>query len=302
MQAIALRNAYLHAAIVPAAGGGLARLDWVANGGKLPVLRPFDVVPGDPPPTTSQLACFALVPWSNRIGGGGFTFEGRHVALAPNRTGEPCPIHGNGWQHPWRVQNERTDAVTLVLDRQDGQPFSYRALLRYELVEAALQVTLEVTNCGQCALPFGLGLHPWLERSAGVMLRARAGGVWSRGPDALPVAHAVVPDKWDLATLRGLPIDAVDNLFTGWDGSAEVYWPETGVVLDIAAEMDYFILYAPAGAGFFCFEPVDHAINAHNLPGGAAANGLTVLAPGQTLQRRVTFTVTRRAAEGKSGE
>ena len=58
--------------------------------------------------------------------------------------------------------------------------------------------------------------------------------------------------------------------------------------------------YAPPGADFFCFEPVDHAINAHNLPGGAAANGLTVLVPGQTLQRQVTFSVAREAAEGTS--
>jgi aldose 1-epimerase len=55
--------------------------------------------------------------------------------------------------------------------------------------------------------------------------------------------------------------------------------------------MGYYILYAPVDKDFFCFEPVDHAINAHNLPGGAARNGLSVLAPGQTLSRRVSFRV-----------
>ena len=47
----------------------------------------------------------------------------------------------------------------------------------------------------------------------------------------------------------------------------------------------------PPGKDFFCFEPVDHPINAHNLPGGAQANGLTVLAPGQDLRRTVRFAV-----------
>ncbi len=301
MQVIALRNEVLHAEIVPAAAGGLARLDWVADGGALPVLRPCALVPGAPPPTTSQLACFALVPWSNRIGSGGFVFEGEHVVLASNRVGEPCPIHGDGWQYPWRVQDEHAAAVTLVLDRRGGQPYSYLAQLRYALVGAVLQVTLQVTNTGQRALPFGLGLHPWFERSPGVMLQARASGVWTRGPDALPVAHSSVPAQWDFAALRGLPLAAVDNVFTGWDGAAQVYWPETGVALGIVADMDYFILYAPPGAGFFCFEPVDHAINAHNLAGGAVANGLTILGPGQALQRRVELTVTRKAEDASDG-
>jgi aldose 1-epimerase len=57
------------------------------------------------------------------------------------------------------------------------------------------------------------------------------------------------------------------------------------------ADMAYYILYAPPGRDFFCFEPVDHAINAHNLPGGAAANGLTVLAPGESLSRTVSFAI-----------
>jgi aldose 1-epimerase len=63
------------------------------------------------------------------------------------------------------------------------------------------------------------------------------------------------------------------------------------VSLAIEADMGYYILYAPAGRDFFCFEPVDHAVNAHNLPRGVARNGLTILVPGQTLCRRVVFRV-----------
>lgn len=163
------------------------------------------------------------------------------------------------------------------------------------LLDTALHVSLQVTNTGKTALPFGLGLHPWLARSAGVTLRARARSMWTRGPDGLPVEKVGVPGNWDFITPRGLPQEALDNVFTRWDGEAEVFWPETGIRLGITADMAYYILYAPAGAGFFCFEPVDHAINAHNLAGGAAANGLTVLVPGQTLERQVVFKV---ACEG----
>jgi aldose 1-epimerase len=297
MQVISLRSGSLHAEILPSAAGGLARLDWLDGGVAQPVLRGLELAPGAPPPTTSQLACFPLVPWSNRIGAGGFMFGGRHIALAPNRAGDACPIHGDGWQHPWTVQAQSETGVSLSLDRRDCKPFSYHAQLRYVLVDAALHVSLQVTNTGPTALPFGLGLHPWLERSDKVMLRARARSVWKRGADGLPLEEIAVPADWDFIARRGLPQDAIDNVFSGWDGEAEVFWPETGLKLGITADMSYYIVYAPPGAGFFCFEPVDHAINAHNLPGGAAANGLTVLVPGQTLQRQVTFKVARAAAE-----
>ena len=52
------------------------------------------------------------------------------------------------------------------------------------------------------------------------------------------------------------------------------------------------MLYTPAEYDFFCFEPVDHTINAHNLPGLPQDHGLTILGTGQSLQRGYQFTVT----------
>ena len=290
-QVITLRCGALHAEVLPQAAGGLARLDWERGGARHSLLRPYEHAAGAGLPATSQLACFPLVPWSNRIAPGGFVFDGRAVAPAPNRPGEPCPIHGDGWQHHWSVGARSASSVSLTLDRRDGAPFSYVARLRYLLTGEALDVTLEVANTGRAPLPFGLGLHPWIERRAGVTLRARARGTWARGPLGLPAEEIAVPPEWDFAAARPLPAGHVDHAFCGWDGQAEITWPDSGVRLAIHADMAYYILYAPAGADFFCFEPVDHAINAHNLPGGAARNGLTALAPGQTLARRVSFRV-----------
>ena len=298
METVTLRCGALHAEVLPDAAGGLGRLDWQRGGESHALLRPYVQAPGAPLPTTSQLACFPLVPWSNRIDPDGFVFEGRKLTPAPNRPGEPCPIHGDGWQHPWRVGAQSASSVSLQLDRRDASPFSYVARLRYLLFDHALRVTLEVTNTGKAPLPFGLGLHPWLERRPGVTLRALARGTWTRGALGLPEEPIAVPPEWDFSAVRALPSNHVDHVFRGWDGRAEVHWPDTGVSLAIEADMDYFILYAPVDRDFFCFEPVDHAINAHNLPGGAARNGLTVLAPGQTLSRRVSFRVHGDIAKG----
>ncbi len=152
-------------------------------------------------------------------------------------------------------------------------------------------MSLSVRNAGKVPMPFGLGLHPWLVREAGVTVCAGAQSVWLRGDDGLPTEAMPIAAEWDFSSPRGLPASQIDNAFSGWDGAARITWP-SGMTLDIAADMGYYILYAPKDRDLFCFEPVDHAINAHNLPGGAARNGLTVLAPNQTLKRTVSFTIT----------
>lgn len=313
---IELRSGALRAVVLPEAGGGLARLDWLGTLGNAaappatdaplasagppatdappalqPVLRPAP--DGVAQPLPGQLACFPLVPWSNRIAPDGFAFEGRRIVPAPTRAGEPCPIHGDGWRMPWHVESQDTSSALLSLDRSDSTPFAFTAHMAYTLSDNALRITLKVTNSGPHPLPFGLGLHPWMPFPEDARLRAAADGVWLSGADKLPTERVAPPAAWNFngAAPRALPRDGVDHAFTGWNGRAQIDWPSRKLRLRIAADMGYYILYVPPGKDFFCFEPVDHPVNAHNLPGGAAANGLTVLAPGQDLRRTVTFSV-----------
>lgn len=289
---IELRKGGLRAVVLPAAGGGLARFDRLAaDGTPQPVLCPAP--DGVAQPLPGQLACFPLVPWSNRIAPGGFEFEGRRYTPAPTREGEPCPIHGDGWRLPWQVESRDESSVVLSLYRRDASPFAFTAHMAYALSADSLRVTLKATNNGAHALPFGLGLHPWLPHPEEARLRAAAEGVWLSGADKLPSQRVAPPAAWDFSSAapRPLPREGVDNAFTGWDGRAQIDWPARKLRLRIEADMGYYILYAPPGKDFFCFEPVDHPINAFNLPGGAVANGLTVLAPGQDLWRTVTFAV-----------
>nr|WP_307731807.1 aldose 1-epimerase [Massilia antarctica] len=284
-----LRNAQLTAEILPGFGGALSRLDWIGGAAPVPVLRPY--AGGDAAPRPNQLACFPLVPWSNRMAGG-FSYGGERYDIAPNREGDPFPMHGEGWQRPWTVAFQSASQVLLMLERRDGVPFSYRASLDYALRGNALVVTLEVTNTGALALPFGLGLHPWMPRSPGTTLQAAARKVWMAGADKLPSHAQAIPETWSFEHERALPAGPIDNVFEGWDGKARIHLPERGLNLVIAADSGYYIVYAPAGGEFFCFEPVDHLINAHNMAGGPARHGLTILAPGQRLRRVFSFAVT----------
>jgi aldose 1-epimerase len=289
MQTITLRNEFLQADILPAIAGGLSRLDWLGGSTPRPVLRPAVVGAGLPAPTTSHMACFPMLPWCNRIGGGGFPYGGRFVALEPNRPGEPFPIHGDGWQFPWTVESHSDQVATLTLDRSGGAPFAYTARMQYRLDASTLRVELEVCNAGDSTMPFGLGLHPWLPRTKDVKLRAPARSTWRRGSDGLPDFPIPIPPEWDFTELQALPAGSIDQIFAGWNGHADIEWD--GLRLSIQADTRYMIVYAPAGAGFFCVEPLSHAINGHNLAGGPEGNGLVALAPGETLTQHVAFEV-----------
>ncbi len=296
---VTLTNAYLRLDVAPQLGGGITRFDWRSEGVLEPVFRRCEQVSARMDP--NELACYPLLPYSNRIGAGRFHFGGRDIEVPRNRAGEPLPIHGDGWLAPWSIESADRERVRLVLDRNDGEPYAYRAVLTYALDGATLAMTLEVENTGREPLPFGLGMHPFLARDASTELSAPASGLWLSGDDWLPLRHVPAPAAWQFGVAYPLPDQLVNHAFSGWSGRAAVVWERRRLSLSICADTDYYVLYTPPGQDFFCFEPVDHPINAVNLAGGGGAHGMTVLAHGERLVRRFAFSVERmdmRAAAG----
>lgn len=234
------------------------------------------------------------MPWSGRISGGGFWFGGQFHALAPNLPGEPLPLHGNAFTAVWEVEWVKPARACLQL-RSDGPgPYRYHARVIYRLQAGALTVTLSVTNRAGMALPYGLGLHPWFPRTPGTTLRFAARTVWLEDARHLPArsAQVVARPDWDFSEARTLPQGWLHGWFSGWDGTATVAWPERGLSLDVAAEARFncCVLYSPSGeSGFFCFEPVSHLVDAHNLPGGVEAYGLVALGEGDATEVRARF-------------
>jgi aldose 1-epimerase len=288
---ITLANTQLRLDVAPSLGGGITRFDWRHQGASVPIFRRCrEVGPNTDP---NQLSCYPLLPYSNRIGNGAFEFSGRAIAVPCNRPGEPLPLHGDGWLRAWHVEEQDATHVRMSLDRSAGEPYAFRASQIVALQEATLVVTLGIENAGDQPMPFGLGLHPFLMREADTELSAAAGGLWLCGDDWLPVRHVPAPPAWQFGVAYPMPASMVNNAFTGWSGRTSVLWPKRRLSLTIEADTDYYVLYAPPGEDFFCFEPVDHPINAVNLPGGGAAHGMTVLAPGERLSREFRFTVER---------
>ncbi|NHH81058.1 aldose 1-epimerase [Burkholderia gladioli] len=301
--AVTLASPELRLDVVPHLGGGIARFDWRGDGATTPIFRGCEHVEAGTDP--NALGCYPLLPYSNRIGAGAFDCEGRRVEVPRNRSGEPLPIHGDGWLSRWQIDDLSATELQLSLDRRQGSPYAYRATQSYALDGASLTIALAIENCGPERLPFWLGVHPFIVRDERTELAAAANGLWLSGPDWLPRRHVNVPPAWQFGIAYPLPSTLVNHAFTGWGGRATVAWPTRGLSMAIESDADCYVLYTPPGERFFCFEPVDHPINAVNLPGGADAHGMTLLGPGERLTRRFRFTVERadpRAGAPKAAE
>jgi aldose 1-epimerase len=292
---ITIADGVAEASIVPELGAGLAGYDLMIEGRREPIFRPCRQ-PSDARPF--DLALSLLVPWSNRISGGGFIFGSEFHRLEPNLPGEPFPIHGNAFSCAWKIESRDSTSAALSLESLGPGPYHYDARVTYELRGGALAVKLLARNAGRKALPFGLGLHPWLRRTTQTRLEAKSERVALENSLHLPAGELDVRarEDWNFATPRRLPGGWINNAFLGWNGRASVVWPDRRMSLIISAEapISAYIVYSPAAdADFFCFEPVTHPVDAHNLPGGAKANGLTVLEPMEEMSISCRFAPSR---------
>ena len=246
------------------------------------------------------MACFPLIPYSNRIDRGQFRLDGQVHDLARNFGDQPHSIHGIGWQTPWLVDEAGRAGALLSLTHHANAagagaarwPFSFRATQTFRLSEDALHVTLEIENLDPRPAPAGLGLHPFFPAALRPVLHFAADGVWTNGADGLPAAQIAMPEPWDHH--EGQPVGhvALDNCFAGWRGRADIAWARPGPLLSIEATalFRHLIVFTPPKADFFCVEPVSHMTDALNRL-DVADHGMHILEPGQSLQGEIRFRI-----------
>lgn len=289
MTFLSLRTGRLEVDLAPQAGGSIARF---SVDGKIDVLRP---TPGDVLAAAmlghygSDTACYPLLPFSNRIAGGRFVYDGEEIVLRRNWPGIDHPMHGDGWARAWQVQRHDLRSAEIAYDheadRGGGWPFAYRARQSYRLDDDRLTVRISLENREARAVPAGIGLHPFFVRDEATDLRCRTTSVWLADAEVLPTERVAVPAAWDFGAGRRIDEVALDNCFEGWDGQARIAWPNRGLTLEMSASepLRTLVIYTPPQRPFFCVEPVSHA------NGRIAA---TRLAAGDTIAGEVIFRLT----------
>jgi aldose 1-epimerase len=280
------------ASIAPGIGGSITHFHWGDGPRRHDWLRPATAA-DLAARTADRLASFPLVPFSNRVRAGRFTFGGHAVALPLNVWPQPHAEHGHGWQAAWSVVAHAANGLTLEYDHPaDPWPFPYRARQEFLLTGDELRLTLSIENRGRETMPVGLGFHPYFPRTAECRLSARVDAMWATDTEVMPTALVDADPR--LRHEDGLPIagTVLDNAFTGWRRQATIFWPETRarLRLDASPPLGFLVVYSPAGEDFFCAEPVSHCTDAFNLAAqGRADTGMLTLQPGANLSATVRF-------------
>ena len=289
---ITLRAERARAGVAPGIGGSLTHYHWIDGSLRHDWLRPAasaDLAAR----TADRLASFPLVPFSNRIRAGQFTFRGQAVELPLNQWPQPHAEHGHGWQGAWSVVERADDRLVLEYDHPPGAwPFPYRARQEFQLTADELRLTLSIENRGPGTMPAGLGFHPYFPRTAGCRLSAQVDAMWATDAEVMPTALTDADPR--LGSAAGLPIAGavLDNAFPGWRRQATIYWPERGarLVLDASPPLGFLVVYSPPAEDFFCVEPVSHCTDAFNLAAqGRADTGMLTLDPGAGVAATVRF-------------
>ncbi|PTM40189.1 hypothetical protein [Bosea sp. 124] len=278
----------LRARIYPEAGGIIAALEWRGPDGRRHKLlhAPDGAVPSTAAP--SMMGSWAMAPFANRAFDGVIDDGVTHFQVPDNNPRGGGNIHGFGWQSAWDILGQ-TESHTVLEHRRSAGPDPYRYRVRQEigLDEGGLTIALSITNEADQTLPFGIGHHPWFPCAADTRLGMAAGGALILGDAFRATGSEPLAGGGPYA---GKPVFATGRetawSFLGWDGTARIETPSTGLAITLTASESLRcpVVWAPAGAEFLCVEPQSHAIGSPSEKAAREAAPLTRLEPGEMLE------------------
>jgi aldose 1-epimerase len=290
MSEITLDNEIMRVLIEPEKGAGVIAL-FVNRGGTWLPLMPDTREKG----SALKSACFLMVPYSNRIENGSFTFGGKSYQLA---RGEEHAIHGDTRFRAWSIAAETDTSICCIFKStahaEVNWPWPFEARIEYTLSGNVFSSRLTLWNRGRSAMPAGFGWHPYFSRKITrdgepVYLSMDTRGAY---PDAndnrIPSGPAQPPaEEQDFSQKKPLQADLfLDACYQGYDGNGHIHWPQSGVKLtfECSSACNHLVIYNPPEP-FFAVEPVTNANNGVNLyASGEENSGIVPLPPGESLE------------------
>lgn len=248
-----------------------------------------------------------LLPWANRIAGGGFWANGKHYLFNPNLgtvhlDRDNIAIHGMLTATSlWEITELKADKNAAWLtsrlpfwkypDLIANWPFAQDYELTYRLSNGVLEVKTTVQNLSKQPMPVMVGFHPYFNI-----------------PDVprsecsvhLPVRKHVETDQHLVATGEMTPVQFEDQVslkdrtfddgFTGIergpDGKATFSVQSGNKKIEVIYGKQYqvAIVYAPPKQNYICFEPMAAITNGANAAHEGKYPDLETLAGGATWQ------------------
>jgi len=229
-----------------------------------------------------------LAPWCNRIDGDAYWANGKKYLLNADlknfrKDGNGKPIHGLVvYASEWRVTELRADDNGAVTSsrlefwrRPDWMaqfPWAHAIVMTHRLKDGLLEVETVIDNQAAEPMPLSLGYHTYYQLTDAprddwkVHVAARDHVVLSNV--LVPTSEKKPVSVADPHPLRGGQLDDVfTSLVRGADGRA-VFWVEgkkQRVSVEYGPNYPVSVIYAPAGRGFICFEPMAGVTNVFNL-------------------------------------
>jgi aldose 1-epimerase len=250
----------------------------------------------------SACASYVLVPWSNRIRAGRFSFSGRQYELRPNAD-DGTAIHGVGKNYPWQVDHASKSELFASYDSRGVSgvnfPFQFSSRMELRLDGASFSIRLSLRNEDTTSMPAGFGHHPYFQRTfsgpSDVVAVEIPCSQYFELDRAIPSRPAVpVEPRVDFRHLRPLGSHFIDDCLTGRakDNPIRFVYADSGreISLHFDEIFQNVVVYVPREKDYFAVEPVTNANDGFNLHDrGIPGSGVFVLEPGQ--QREGTFTL-----------
>jgi aldose 1-epimerase len=271
----------LEADLAPETGGSIAAF---RRGGRA-IFREADEGAGD----VLAMGEFPMAPYVNRIAQGRFCWRNETITLPQNADGQPHPLHGIGWRAKWACERLTPHAAVMTLDAPASVAWPWRVAMAREvrLRPDGIQIGFKVTNADARPMPASIGLHPYFPADSATVRLAVAAQVLA-DESGIPVRRERTEVIDMLA--KGAPAEALalDHCFSGWDGSAEIVWPDMTLRIATEPPQGFVQIYTPPGERWFCLEPQSAMPDAVNQ---ALEGGVRELDPGDSLAFTTRLTV-----------
>lgn len=283
---ISIKNKEIEIEINPNLGAGLHKFTFQGKH----LLRQTKQVPSLP----QEQSLFLMIPYCSYIKNGQFNYFGITRKI---NTHTKNPIHGDVCQQEWQIINHSENEATLTYthNKNSGFPFNYQASVRYQINDNQLNITLGIKNLSELPMPAGMGIHPYFQFQKNALVKFESSHIWHHKNDPIFDRPYPTPKEWNFSKGAAITQD-FDTAFGGWNGQAEITYPDEKIKIQIQANdiFHHLILYHPTNTDFFCLEPVSNTPDAFNLAAyGVIGTGIQSIGAGQTLEKTITFTCTQ---------